>query len=52
MNTHLEAAAAAPRNARPAELIAPAGRCVEGQAHDRGRDFNSDPQGDESDADP
>jgi endonuclease/exonuclease/phosphatase family metal-dependent hydrolase len=52
VNTHLEAAAAAPRNAQAAELIARGGPLrVKGKPVIVVGDFNSDPQGKESDAD-
>jgi endonuclease/exonuclease/phosphatase family metal-dependent hydrolase len=52
VNTHLESAAAAPRNAQAAELIARGGPLgVKGKPVIVGGDFNSDPQGYESDAD-
>ena len=52
VNTHLEAAAAAPRNAQAAELIARGGPLrVKGKPVIVVGDFNSDPQGNESDAD-
>ena len=52
MNTHLESASAVPRNAQATELIARGGPLrVKGKPVIVGGDFNSDPQGNESDAD-
>lgn len=52
VNTHLEAAAAAPRNAQAAELIARGGPLrVKGKPVILVGDINSDPNGRESDAD-
>ena len=52
VNTHLEAAAADPRNTQAAELIARGGPLrVKRKPVIVGGDFDSDPQGNESDAD-
>jgi endonuclease/exonuclease/phosphatase family metal-dependent hydrolase len=52
VNTHLEAFAAAPRNEQAAELVARGGPLrVKGRPVILAGDFNSDPQGNESDAD-
>jgi endonuclease/exonuclease/phosphatase family metal-dependent hydrolase len=52
VNTHLESAAAAPRNAQATELVAPGGPLrVKGKPVILVGDMNSDPNGKESDAD-